>query len=123
MNTAKIDFIRWLKARRPDVFAKLAARHFAMGEVAPAPAGEKSAIDSIFSILEKSLPIYLGTKQADALIKINIERAKKGLEPIDAAAFQPGVSVTASKDVQYIMWAGVAMVGIVAYFMFSKGRR
>lgn len=122
MNS-KEKFIIWLRKNWPDLYKDGLSRIYvpvALGEA------EETALwaDKLISIIEKIAPVYAGVSQAKALLKINIERAKAGLPPLETSDLSPQVNVGVSQGVERMGYVGIAVIagiGLLAYVLL-KGR-
>lgn len=78
--------------------------------------------ESIFDTALRILPNIAATKGQIDLINVNIERAKKGLPPIDLSAYSGlGVNVGLSAGTQQLVtYAGLALVGLVLLNMATR---
>lgn len=74
----------------------------------------QSAGESWIDTLSKLVPALTMTTQQVQLMQLNIERAKKGLPPVDIAAYSGiGVNVGLSPDTKnLIIYGGVALLAI-----------
>lgn len=100
---------------------------------APAPAPTTSWADKLFSFAEQAIPAYFAYETQQDISKINIERAKQGLSPIDPGAVAPQVKVVhqASPEMQQelrrfgtgginlLLWAGLGL----GAFLLIRGMR
>ena len=75
--------------------------------------------DTLVQGVQQYLPVYAGVKQNELLLKINAERLKNGLPPINPSDLSPQVNVGISKEVQYIAFA---ILGIGALYLFTRKR-
>ena len=138
MNTrAALNFANWLKIEHPKLFRQAADRadislalrneravNRGLGqiEVEPAPTEKTGWLETFMNVAAGLGTTYLTLKNQRDQLKINIERAKIGLDPIDITA-QPIITtqiqldpdtvdkITASAGFQVnkvLLWAGVA---------------
>lgn len=67
---------------------------------------------------------FLTLKQMKDINDANLERAKRGLQPLDAAAYAPRVNVgippQTEQTVKYIAWAAL---GLGALYIFTQMKR
>ena len=82
----------------------------------------KNYLDSAVQTVKDLAPAYVGLEQAKTCIKINADRAKQGLSPVDCAGLAPQVSVGVSPDVKTFMYIGLGVAGIIGLMMFMKKR-
>jgi len=67
------------------------------------------------------LPALAATYQQRQLLQIQVERARQGLPPIDAASYGAGVNVGLAPDTRnLVMWGGAALLLVLA---LTLGRR
>lgn len=135
MTRAQVSFVHWLKTERPEVYRR------AVDQLGPPPSsvalaglglvtmdptwlqqtGSQSSSSSsgggwfggLTTALTQLGTAYLGVRAQDQLIKLNIERARNGQEPLTAA--QSGVQPTVGVDVRAspgILAAGAAGLGL-----------
>ena len=90
---------------------------------APAPAPEPSWADKLFSFAEKAIPAYFAYETQKDVSKINVERAKQGMPPVDPGAIAPQVKVVhdvsapMQREIQQfklggvnlLLWGGLAL--------------
>ena len=64
------------------------------------------------------------SKQQSDLMKINVERARKGLPPLDMAAYSSvGVNVGVSQGTQqWLTYAGLAVLGFLVFNTLARRR-
>jgi hypothetical protein len=131
------EFFKWLdktapelsKAARANVFPPktsinplsivLSTGTFGLGQDTTA---EPSIWDKLTNTIEKLLPVYAQYKQQRELIKLNIERAKQGLAPIEAEQIAPQVRVGLTSDTQRLLLFGVLGVLGIGLIMSMKRR-
>lgn len=77
------QFFAWLKSRYPDFYARV--------KVSGAPLG---AIDwnALLDNVKNTATAVLTYQQNRDLIKLNLERARQGLAPLDSAAYAPAIN-------------------------------
>lgn len=134
------EFFKWLdktapelsKAARAIVFPPktsinplsivLSTGAFGLGQDTTADTtAEQSIWDRLSSTIEKLLPFYAQYKQQRELIKLNIERAKQGLPPIEAEQIAPQVRVGLTSDTQRLLLFGV--IGVIGVLLLATRKR
>jgi hypothetical protein len=77
-----------------------------------------------YESLARLLPILATTYQQRQLLSVQVERARQGLAPLDVSAYAAGVNVGISPEVkQLLIIGGLAIAGLVALSMVTRGRR
>lgn len=92
-----------------------------------AGASGPSILDQIVSFGKSVIPMALSVKQQNDLNQINVERAKKGLPPLNTSAYAAQsaaqVRVGIAPDTQKMLMYGVAAVLGVSVLMMVLRRR
>lgn len=97
-NQNRRQFINWLRKNEPLIY-KVAARRQelksanGLGEVKAAGTSWSDTISNIFETVGTVGPSIIQTKQQYDLIKMQMERAKKGLPPADVSSVSPTITV------------------------------
>lgn len=82
-----------------------------------------SSISSFFSMLQQSIPAIMQASAQKQLMDVNLQRAQKGLPPLNAASYTPGVNVGLTSDTQkMVMYLGGAALGVLALNSLTRGR-
>lgn len=71
---------------------------------------------------QRIMPAIAATVQQREILKIQLERAKQGLPPLDNSQF--GAQVSVGLDTQtrnMLLVGGVALIGLLAWRMFKRG--
>ena len=82
----------------------------------PAPAPEPSWADKLFSFAEKAIPAYFAYETQKDVSKINVERAKQGMPPVDPGVVAPQVKVVhdvsapMQREIQQMKLGGVNLL-------------
>lgn len=80
--------------------------------------------ESWMDALVRLLPAIAATHQQRELLKVQTDRAKAGLPPLDTSTYGLGVRVGLSEDSkQLLIYGGVALVALVALGVLKFGRR
>ncbi len=147
LTPAQIAFLQWLAMNQPEVYNR-AMRAMAQQGLSGILDLDTSAWLADFNAglstgstttaqtqawWEKLVPMITGIGQAvvtvksqNDLLKLNLERAKKGLEPLTAQQAGVGLGVNLSVDPATTRAAGIAaavplvLLGIGAYFLVSR---
>lgn len=72
--------------------------------------------------LQRIAPALAATWQQREILKIQLKRAEKGLDPLDASQF--GAQVNVGLDTQtrnILIVGGAALIGLLAWRMFKRG--
>lgn len=134
------SFIDWLKEKFPSIYDSVAytrpdlvspemifASNGFLGDVEESPESTfdaESIFDKSITALERILPSYYQFRTQQELIDLNIERAKRGLSPVDSSTVAPSVKVGVSSDIQRMLTFGlVGAFGIAALNIFMKNKR
>lgn len=144
MNTAaKKQFIKWVKDNDPFLF-EIAKKRYQI-EQGQNLNGLMDTVTGIFNSVADTVknvaPSIIQFKSQKKILDLQLERAKQGLPPIDAAAYTPTVKVaaeitpeneaaakriavetakTAAQGMQKYMLMGIA--GVLVYVL-ARGRR
>lgn len=112
-TNSEIAFFSWLERSFPRLASAYASRMAetpglgATDATSPtAPQSAPSTMDKFLSFLKEVAPLYLQTRQQRDLIKLNLERAKRGEAPIEAEqiALQGRAGLTGdTKSTLYIL--------------------
>lgn len=112
----------WLKANYPK--AVIDAESVKLGDVVATGQNSQSIsnvdkpwYEKVADTVLNILPSYAAYKGQQSLIKLNIERAKQGLPPVDTASVSPQVNVGISADskrIVYFALGGAALIALVA---------
>lgn len=77
-----------------------------------------------YEALARLLPAIAATQQQRELLKVQTERAKAGLPPLDTSQYGVGVRVGLSEDSkQLLIYGGVALLALVGFGILKFGRR
>lgn len=118
MTAPEYAFVRWLSDKHPALLnaAEANMQRAGMGALT-------DSINSLFSTVNRGLETYVKGKQAIALVKINVSRAKQGLPPIEADG---GIYAISDRDMQQrpeigglplIAWVAI---GLGAFFLLRR---
>lgn len=92
------------------------------GGDAPSIGQEPSLLDKLFSVGQRTAELWLSYDARKDMQDLNLERAKKGLAPIDAARYMqmtaPQVQVGVARDTQQLLIYGA--VGVGALYLISQ---
>lgn len=141
------SFMDWLKQKQPDVYAGLEMTRpdlvapdlvfrdsnflgdaeevtVAVSDQASSGFDVQAVATRALDILKESLPTYLQYSTQKQLIDLNIERAKRGLAPVDSSTIAPTVNVGVSSDVQKLVTLGLlGAFGLGALSLMTRGKR
>jgi len=96
---SKTQFLEWLKKTYPLVFeAAYEKMYREQGLQAETPT-EENWLDKILNSVSQVAPAILSLKQQKELLDIQMDRAKKGLPPLEVSQYAPTVNVGVSSDV------------------------
>ena len=134
---ARVQFADWLKETHPDIFARALRiaenatnNNAGLGQIEPAPT--KSFWEKFGDAAVGLGTTFLSLKNQRDVMKINLERAKAGQPPIDAATSAPVVrtQVDISPELtnrlmsnvgsgmnRMLLWGAAA---VAAFFIFSN---
>lgn len=77
-----------------------------------------------YESLARLLPAIAATQQQRELLKVQTERARQGLPPLDVSQYGLGVRVGLSEDSkQLLIYGGVALLALVGFGVIKLGRR
>lgn len=77
-----------------------------------------------YEALARLLPAIAATQQQRELLKVQTERAKQGLPPLDTSQYGVGVRVGLSEDSkQLLIYGGVALLALAGLGILKFGRR
>lgn len=87
--------------------------------------GWRTALDSIVNAATQGFTAYSTVKTARDMSKINIERAGKGLAPLDASQYAPQVRITPDftgimPQRNTLMMVGIGLVGVFVLMRLLK---
>lgn len=84
----------------------------------------RQADEPWYEALVRMLPAIAATQQQRELLKVQTERAKAGLPPLDTSSYGLGVRLGLSEDSkQLLIYGGVALVALAAFGIIKFGRR
>lgn len=73
--------------------------------------------------LSRLLPMLAATEQQRELLKVQVDRANRGLPPLDMSQYAAGVNVGVSPEVkQLLMYGGIAALAVLAFGAHRIGR-
>ena len=103
-QTSVAQFFNWLRGTFPQVYNGLKTSGLPL-----------AAIDfgSILDNVTKTAQAYLQYDAQKDLVKLQLERARQGLAPIDTSQYAPGVNVGLSSDTQSAMTKWLLIGGAV----------
>jgi len=119
---AQLAFVKWVQRHFPRLYQDAMERSgLQMGDFA-------SSISSIFNGIKDTLtqiaPAYLQTKAEYELLKLNIERARAGMTPVnsvaEAAANTAQAQAQVAQDSQFPAWLLPVGIGIVALLVLRR---
>jgi hypothetical protein len=151
MPNAKVQFIEWLKVNQPDLYNVAVKTHaLKNGQMAIhgitdfQPLGAidfGSFFSTVTDVVGKIAPSVIAARSQRDIVKIQLERAKQGLPPMNTSDFAPVVKVqtditrdnedaltriatsTADNTLQkYGVYIAGGLVALL-FFMRKKGRR
>lgn len=77
-----------------------------------------------YEALARLLPALAATQQQRELLKVQTERARAGLPPLDTSQYGVGVRVGLSEDTkQLLIYGAVALAALVGFGIVKFGRR
>lgn len=130
---ARQQFLYWLRGAHPQLYGAamnyaLQNRGMTLGDTSSelsngaTVAASNSIWDKVVEGVSKVGTAYLTYKQQQDLLKVQLERAKNGLSPIDTAEYGMGVNVGMSQATrsQITQWLLLAGVGIGAFMLLRK---
>lgn len=103
MNRNERKYIAWLNRNFPRVAAAAVReieRDAMMGTV-----GDFSFIEKLTEAVEKIGPALVNVKAQRDLLKVQTERARQGLEPLDASQLSPTMKVEVEPSLNIPTWA------------------
>lgn len=108
-----------------DLVSEPPAELVAYQPTAPTAGATPSFLDQMVSMTQKLIPAALSFKQQNDLNQLNLERARKGLPPLNTSQFMaqsaPQVRVGMTQDTQKMVMIGLAGVAVLAaFFIFSR---
>lgn len=84
-------------------------------------ASDPTVFDKFLSTLKEMVPAYANYQLTRDLYSLNMERAKQGLPPIDAAAVSPQVNVGLAPQTQQLLVVGG--LGLLAVLLLTRGKK
>jgi hypothetical protein len=142
-SQSQIQFVNWVKQHDPFLY-RVAAKRL---ELQRSGLGFMDSVGSLFtSIVDTAktvIPVGLEYNQQKKILALQLERAKQGLPPIDAAAYSPVVkiaptftpeseaAITRAATASLKEGGGailtrmlpVAMMAVAAFFLLGRRRR
>lgn len=106
---ARLAFLTWLRKNHPRVYADAVGASAQMGGIMDTISGALSKIDfgKISDGVAKAGTAYLAVKSQKDLLKLNLERAKTGLPPLDSTDYGIAPTVRTEIDVDPRLAAGL----------------
>lgn len=100
MNANQKKFVRWMAKNHPEVARRakeMLERDALMAEVG-------GFVDAFTDAIEKVAPALLNVKAQRDLLKVQVERARQGLEPLEASQISPTVKVAVEPSFTVPTW-------------------
>lgn len=126
MNTNQRKYVEFIKAKFPALYAR------AMAEVARqqrvAGIGELSGfLDTFTQAVEKLTPVVVQAKAQKDLLKVQMDRARQNLPPLEASQYAPAMRVEVQPSVglspmaKAAAWVGAGLLGLALLRKVVKG--
>jgi hypothetical protein len=95
----------------------------APGAVASAKSSSGFNFDALMTNLSSIVSTVVQAEAQRDLLKANLDRAAKGLPPLNAQNYMPGVNVGVSSDTKPLIYAGLGVLALVGLSGMFGGRR